>query len=600
MPTLQLEVRRAPFAPSTWNADARTVEAVISTGADVERRDARGPFVERLDLANVDPAALVGLPVLTDHRQGVTATVGVVAEARREAGNLVAVIRFSAAADATDAVTKVAEGVLRGVSIGYGVAAVRETAEAGRRIRTVAPTIKEVSLVPIPADPASLIRSENPMPPEVEILDPVVETPPPVAPVVESRAALNAQIRSLAETAGLDRDWADAQIDAGADLAAVRSAALDALVERTAPTRQIRAHVGHSNDDPAVIVERQAEALASRMGGAEASDAARPYLAFGFADFARDALVRAGVNVSTMSRETLIERAMHTTSDFRLLLEQGGTRVVSNAYQVAQSPLVQLAVRRTVQDLRDVTILKAGEMSELQEVTEAGEIKSISHGEAAEGYPVRTYGGIFAQSRKLLLNDQFGVFGQSAIRIGSAAAQAEANALVNLLTQSSGAGPVMSDGKRLFHADHGNLAASGAALSVTTLSAGRAAMRKQKGLDGKSPVNVTPAFLVVGPDQETAAEQLLATLASAKADDVNPFSGKLTLIVEPRITGNAWYLFGDKVTAPVLEMAYLASAPGPQIATRDGWEVLGREYRVTLDLGVGATDWRGAYRNAGA
>lgn len=597
MPTLQLETRRAPFAPATWNAEARTVEAVISTGADVQRRDSRGPFTERLDLSQIDPASLVGLPVLTDHRQGVVSTVGVIAEARREAGNLVASIRFSAAADAADAVTKVAEGVLRGLSIGYAATSMRETIESGRRIKTVTPSIREVSLVPIPADPASLIRSHPPMPPEIQIAD----TPPPAAPpALESRAAVNAQIRALADTTGLNREWADAQIDAGADIDAARSAALDALVERSGPTLRVRAHVGPSNDDPAVIIERQSEALAARMGGAEASEAARPFMAYGFADFARDALVRNGVNVSTMSREAMIERAMHTTSDFRLLLEQGGTRVVSNAYTLAESPLKQVATRRTVQDLRDVTILKAGEMSELREVTESGEIKSLSHGEAAEGYPVRTYGGIFTLSRKLLINDQFGVFGQSAIRIGTAAAQAEANALVGLLTQSSGAGPVMSDGTRLFHADHGNLAASGAALSIATLSAGRTAMRKQKGLDKKSPLNVTPAFLVVGPDQETAGEQILATLASTKADDVNPFSGKLTLIVEPRIVGNAWYLFGDKATAPVLEMAYLASAPGPQIATRDGWEVLGREYRVTLDLGVGATDWRGAYRNAGA
>ena len=81
---------------------------------------------------------------------------------------------------------------------------------------------------------------------------------------------------------------------------------------------------------------------------------------------------------------------------------------------------------------------------------------------------------------------------------------------------------------------------------------------------------------------------------------MNPFGGKLSLIVEPRLTGNGWYLFGDPSTAPVLEYAYLSSAQGPQLSSRDGWEVLGREFRVTLDFGAGATDHRGAYRNAGA
>jgi len=72
------------------------------------------------------------------------------------------------------------------------------------------------------------------------------------------------------------------------------------------------------------------------------------------------------------------------------------------------------------------------------------------------------------------------------------------------------------------------------------------------------------------------------------------------LVVEPRIPDTDWYLFGDQTTAPVLELAYLVSAPGPQIESREGWDVLGREFRVVHDLGVGAVDFRGAYRSASA
>lgn len=583
--TLELATRRAPLANTTFNAAERTVDAVISTGADVQRQDARGPFTERLDITPIDPATLVGLPVLDGHRQGGSEhVVGVVIAARHEAGALVATLKLSDADDVKSIVRKVEDQILRGVSIGYAEAKVTEAVVKGTRVRTIIPKIREVSLVAIPADELSTIRSEDNM----------------TTATLETRAPINAQIRALADTSGLDRAWADQQIDADATIEVARSAALDAIIERGVPVAGIRAHVGASNEDPAVIVGRQAEALAQRMGGPDASEPARQYLDLSFADLARDALVRSGVSVANMSRETMLTRAMHTTSDFPLLLEQGGNRVVQTAYQTAESALKVLAVRRTVQDLRDVTVLKAGEMSPLQKVTESGEIKSVSHGEAAEGYPVETFGGIFSLSRKLLLNDQFGVFGQSAIRLGQAAANAEANALVSLLTQSSGTGPLMSDGKRLYHADHGNLAGSGAAISVATLGAGRQALRSQKGVDGVSPVGVTPKYLVVGPALETAAEQILTTLNATTVDAQNPFAGKLTLIVEPRFTGNAWYIFGDPATAPVLEMAYLASAPGPQISSRDGWEVLGREFRVVLDLGVGAVDHRGTYRNAGA
>ena len=603
MLTLELETRRASFAPSSFDPESRTIEAVISTGADVQRRDSRGPFIERLDTSAVDPAGLAGIVVLDGHRQtGSEHVVGTVVSARREGAAIVATIRLSAAEDVRSTVLKVEEGILRGVSVGYAVTRWIETTDPQTkvRVRTAANwTIKEVSLVGIPADPASQIRSEA-MTIQTTAADPVVQTPPvAAAPATVTRGDANASIRSLAEIAGLSRSWADEQIDAEADVPAAREAAFAAMQARSAPGATVRAHVTADHTDPAVLIERQAEALACRMGGREASEPARQYLDLGFVDFARDALVRAGVSVGGMSRETLLQRAM-TTSDFPLLLEQSGTRVVDNAYQVAASPLKALARKRTVTDLRPVTILKAGEASPLQKVTEAGEVKSVTMGEAAEGYTVDTYAGIMSLSRKLLINDQFGIFGDAATRLGTAAAQVEADALIGLLTQSNGAGPVMSDGKRLFHADHGNLASAGTALSIASLSAGRVALRTQKGIDGVSPVAVTPKYLVVGPKQETAGEQLLTVLNAASADQANPFAGKLTLIVEPRIVGDAWYLFGDPATAPVLEMAYLGLAPGPQIVTREGFEVLGREFRVSLDLGVGATDYRGAYRNPGA
>lgn len=608
MATLELETRRATFAPESYNSETRTIEAVISTGADVERRDARGAFIERLDTGAIDLASLEGVVVLDGHRQtGSEHVVGTVISARRDGVAIVATIRLSAAEDVRSTVMKVEEGILRGVSVGYAVSRWSETTDpkSKSRIRTAtAWTIREVSLVGIPADPQSKIRSDDHMTTQTQVAaDPAVQRPPVVETdqlATETRAAVNAQIRALAETAGLTREWADGQIDAVADVPAARAAAFDEMATRSEKATQIRGHVGPSADDPAELRTRQAEAVAQRMGGPEASEAARPYLDMGFVELARDALERAGENVRTMSRETILQRAMHTTADFPLLMEQAGTRVVDNAYRVAESPLKTIARRRTVNDLRDVTLLKVGEMSALQPVTEAGEIKSVSHGEGAEGYKIITYGGILSLSRKLLLNDDFGIFGQSAALLGQQAAQTEANALISLLTQSSGAGPVMSDGTRLFHADHGNLAASGGALSIDTLSTARAAMRTQKGLDKKSPVGVTPKYLVVGPAQETKAEQILATLNATEAENVNPFSGKLSLIVEPRITGNAWYVFGDPANAPVLEMAYLGSAPGPQISSRDGWEVLGREFRVILDLGVGVTDHRGAYRNPGA
>ena len=208
---------------------------------------------------------------------------------------------------------------------------------------------------------------------------------------------------------------------------------------------------------------------------------------------------------------------------------------------------------------------------------------------------------MFALSRKALVNDDLGAFRDWGMAAGRAAAETEGSLIWTLVSQSSGAGPLMGeDAKRLFHADHGNLAGTGATITEATLSAARLALRGMKGLDGTTPIQAAPKFLLVGPALETTAEKLLTSITPAASSDVNPFAGKLELLVEPRITGNAWYVFADLAQLPVLEYAYLSSAQGPQIASREGWDVLGMEFRVTLDFGCGAIDWRGAYRNAGA
>jgi len=576
-------IRSGTFAPSSFNSEAGTVDVVLSTGAGVQRNG----FVERLTVSPEAVTVAPRLPVLDSHRKASIGDIlGRAESVRFEGGQMIATLRISNAA-ALDAIER---GDLTGVSIGYAAAkwANGTDPQTGERTRTAtAWTLKEVSLVPLPADPEALIRSEQL--PTTEI-----QTPPdPTA--IQTRAA----IRAVAATAGLDAAWADSQIDSGADLTATRAAAFEEMTRRTPALRT--ATVDISAEDPAVIATRQADALHARISGGAPSEAARPYMAWGLVEYARDALTRTGVvGVTMMGHEELLQRALATTSDFPNLLTASGNRVLANAYQAAQSPLKQLARQRTAADFRPMSVLKLGEFGSLKKVTEAGEITALSTAEAKEGYSLDTFAGMFALSRKALINDDLGAFARWGEMMGRAAAETETGRFLALLNLNSGAGPTMGDGKALFHADHGNLAASGAVISSGTLSAARLAMRLQKGLDGVTPVNAQPKYLLVDPSQETTAEAYLAELTPTTVADQNPFAGALTLLVEPRLTVGDWYVFADPAVLPVLEYAYLSSAQGPQLASRDGWEVLGREFRVVLDFGCGATEHRGAYRNPGA
>ncbi len=141
---------------------------------------------------------------------------------------------------------------------------------------------------------------------------------------------------------------------------------------------------------------------------------------------------------------------------------------------------------------------------------------------------------------------------------------------------------------------------SGAVISDDTLSAARLALRTQKGIEDRT-IRATPRNLLVPPALETIAEKWLASIAPATAADVNPFSGSLSLVVEPRLSSaTRWYVTADPSEIEGLEFAYLAGGEGPQIESKSGWDVDGAEIRVILDFGAGFIDHRGWYMNPGA
>ena len=198
------------------------------------------------------------------------------------------------------------------------------------------------------------------------------------------------------------------------------------------------------------------------------------------------------------------------------------------------------------------------------------------------------------------LDADLGMLGDTTAAFGEAAAQTEADILVNLITSN----PNLSDGTAVFDASRGNLASSGVALGGAgvqdELEAARKAMRTTKGLDGRTLINVTPKYLLVGPDSESDAERLLASIYPATTDNVNIYASKLNLLVEPRLEGPAWYIFADPSRLAAFQYGYLSSAQGVQIQRSEAWTTLGMRFRAWLDFGAGWLESRAAYLNEGA
>lgn len=603
--------RAASVAPSTWDADALTVEAVAATDAPVVRRDTHGAFLERLDMATLDLAAARDLPVFDAHMGTRTRdVVGIVQSIRVEDGRLLAVLRLSAADDAAPIRQRAAEGTVTGVSVGYRVAAWVETREDGQRVKRPARwSLSEISLTPNPADPNARVRSElapgatarpGGIPHKRAASDGVSILENDDTTLDRAEIERRSEIRGLARAAGLGDPETDALIDQGATVAEAKAALWDHVQTRSHTAPVIRT-TGAANDDPTVIVRRQSDALATRMAGGECPPEARQYLGESMLDLARGSLARSGLSTRGMSPDEVFHRAAaHGTSDFPLVVSNAMGKIAAQAYTAAESPLKTLCRSRVLRDFKASTSIRLGGMGRLEEIAESGEITHTSRAENGESMALKTYARGITVSRRVLIDDDLGLLGDMTSAFGEAAAQTEADVLVSLITGN----PALSDGTTVFHASRGNVAASGVDLGAAgdeaALDAARLHLRTVKGLDGRTIISATPKFLLVGPESETDAEKLLASIYAATVADVNAWAGKLTLLVEPRITDGRWYVFADPARLPCLQYGYLASAQGVQIQRAEMWDQLGMKYRAWLDFGAGWLDWRGAYLNGGS
>lgn len=599
---MTLHLRAAAPAVSTVNLEARTVEAIASTGAEVRR----GGFIEALDLAGADLSALIGGPVLDGHRASTTRDqLGIVESAEIRPEGLWVRLRFRSNEAAKAVLADIADGTLRGLSIGYSVAEWKETRRGADRIRTAEKWKPiEVSVVPVPADAGAHFRNEETMP-ETQ------ETPQEAGTM--TRAQINAEIRSIATTAGLGQEWIDGQIDAEASAEDARSAAFEAMRTRSAETtvRTARAHVGFSHDDPAVIATRAGEAIFARNHPEhQLAPEARQFAHASFAEIARDSLRRSGASVTGLAPDTIITRALHTTGDFGLILGDAVGRELRQAYQSGPAGVRDAARQSTVRDFRPKSKVGLGSAPNLIQVPEGGEFPNGSFAETGEKYRAHTFGRIFNISRQALVNDDLGAFAALPKLMGEAAREHENAYLAHMVASN----PAMADGVSVFDATRDNASTddtlwtsidtaivAGSAdtvvknLAFTVLSEVRTAMMMRKGPGGQF-IDAAPKYVVTHPLFLAIFERMISILRGGDYGDPRAFPADLKILVDPRLPSNAWYFVADPAKVEGLEYSYLEGAPGPQIETKTGFEVDGVQTRVRLDFGAGWVDWRGWHR----
>jgi len=596
-PTLErLRLAQPDARPTTVDRANRRFIARALSGAPIRRYDpvSGREFDLTFDMAGADLSRFNGgvAPLLDSHIDGgIASQLGVVRRAWIESGALLVEVELSSRPQAEALLDDLERGIVRGVSLGIELIEVRdERAPDGKLARRVATRWLpyELSLVSTPADAGAMILSMH-----------------------GGREMTSEQNRSETFDARACAERLAAQFKLGEDFVSraaaakseteVRAVAFDVMADQyeKAPTRS---HVAFIRDQGDTIKQGLQEALEFRMNGGSPSERARPYIHMTLAGIARETLQLGGARLVGISDARVVTLAM-STSDFPQILANVANKTLLAAYQAVPAALKSLCRIVMARDFKTRKTLRVGEGTQLVLKPEGSDYQFGALSEEAHQYNVRTYGRAFRLTRETLINDDLDGFGQWLRALGRLSADFEGQLIVDLLTSNSGSGPVMADGVTMFHANHGNLAGTGGAISVDTVSAARAAMRTRKGLDGGVTIDCDPKFIVVPAKQQTKAEQLVSAVYSAKVDDVNPFTSRLVVLTEPRldaVSSTAWYLAASPDAMPTLEIGYLGDSPGPAVESERDFHSDDLLIKTRLDIGVGAVDWRPIYKNPGA
>ncbi|MFD1193350.1 Mu-like prophage major head subunit gpT family protein [Seohaeicola saemankumensis] len=361
------------------------------------------------------------------------------------------------------------------------------------------------------------------------------------------------------------------------------------------------ATVGHSWDHGDGFCAKMTAGLSARLNPKEATAMGRDAAQFSMGEIAMQSCRNAGLK--PFDYADAIRMASHTTPDFPLILEGSISNDVARQIEQRMPDLVRASHEVAREDYRAGNALSLSASGMPQEVAEGGEIQFVTMEEKGEALPtVRDFASGFNISNQALQNDSTAIRLMSNIssKMTEGAVERLRQVLLAPIAANSGNGQFMSDTKTMFHVDHGNLAGTGATISITSLTEARLALRKMTGLKGElRPVD--PWALVVPAELETAAQQVVAAINAATSDDVNPFSGTLEIIVEPGLSDDAaWYLIGNPARHDGLAHAFLDGQRTPRVESRAGWNTLGMEFRLTWALDAKFIETATWFRNPGA
>ena len=536
-----------------------------------------------------------------------------------------AIVKFDEDDESEKIYQKVLKGTLQGVSVGYSISRYEELIDSDSKSsngRFTGPGYVitdweplEISIVSVPADPSVGVgrsvddNEEEPMKGDANAKGTEQNVPQVVPEVPESgvkgfnaddaKKLIAAERERVSTITSLCRDFevdgVDEFIKSGKSVAEVREAVMDALRERNKP---VSVKVGEADSDKFRMAMQDALMMSIGIPVANPAPGADELRSMSLMELARESLVREGITANYSDRLELAREAINSTSSFPIALSNVANKALMQGYETAPTTFATWTGKGSNRDFKPAKRILLSEAAELKFVPEGGQFKDSQMHEAGTNVSVFTFGRTFSLTRQAIINDDLGVFNDISSKFGRAAKNKINNMVYDLLSGNT----VLEDGKALFSADRKNLATTGSELSVESLSAGVAAMRRQKHIGENRNLNIAPTYLIIPPELEALAYQVVkSTVDPARSNDtVNPFGGRFAIVVDAALTDqHAWYLASRPTDVQTIEVTYLNGVETPRLESQTGFEVDGIKYKVAMDCNATALDFRGLYKNPG-
>ncbi|PSJ55768.1 ClpP-like prohead protease/major capsid protein fusion protein [Pseudaminobacter soli (ex Li et al. 2025)] len=428
---------------------------------------------------------------------------------------------------------------------------------------------------------------------------PVTATVTPAAPVANHAD----EIFARCEVANLTMAETSAVMKAAAgDLEKGKDGIINALAARDKQP-EIRPVATVTADARDRFKEGVSKSLMAKAGleGGEVNE----FSAMSLREVARESLVRNNVNMTTFRDPMAMVGAaftmQHSTSDFVEVLANVANKSMLKGYLEAEETFEAWTAKGVLSDFKPTKRVDLNLFPALSEVPEGGEYSYGTIGDRGETIQLATYGKMFSITRQAIINDDLSSFTRIPSRMGRAARRTIGNLVYAQITGNV----VMSDGKPLFHDDHGNKGTGG--VTMAAVDAARSAMALQKDPDQNATggLNIRPAFILVPVELEGKATALMAAEFDPAGTQKNPNTvrGLAQVVSEARLSQSSkakWYLAANPNAQDTIEVAYLNGNSSPVLEQRDGWSVDGAEFKVRIDAGVKALDFRGLSESSGS